>query len=68
MARIHFWLQYVGLPGFLVGLALMPSGSAWALPLTAGSATAVLLGLGTVRADCPAKYQAGGADNRLSGP
>jgi hypothetical protein len=30
----------------MLGLALMLTGRAWALPLTAGSATAVLLGLG----------------------
>lgn len=46
LARVHFWLHNVGLPGFMVGLALMLTGRAWALPLTAGAATAVLLGLG----------------------
>jgi hypothetical protein len=51
----------------MVGLALMLTGRAWVLPLTAGSATAVPLGLGTVRAECPAEYQAGGADKRLCG-
>jgi hypothetical protein len=64
---MHFWLQNVGLPGVMVGLALMLTGRAWVLPLTAGSATAVLLGLGTVRAECPAEYQAGGAYKRLCG-
>jgi hypothetical protein len=45
LARLHFWLHNIGLPGFMIGLALMLTGGQWALPLTAGSATLVLLGL-----------------------
>ncbi|MGB2818124.1 MAG: hypothetical protein WBA53_00610 [Burkholderiaceae bacterium] len=45
LGRFHFWLHNIGLPGFMAGLALLLTGSEWALPLTAGSATVVLIGL-----------------------
>ena len=45
LARFHFWLHNIGLPGFMIGLALLLTGSDWALPLTAGAAIVVLLGL-----------------------
>lgn len=45
LARTHFWLHNLGLPGFMIGLALLLTGNDWALPLTAGSATIVLTGL-----------------------
>jgi cbb3-type cytochrome oxidase subunit 1 len=45
LARIHFWLHNIGLPGFMIGLALLLTGSQWALPLAAGSASIVLIGL-----------------------
>ena len=45
LARIHFWLHNIGLPCFMAGLALLLTGSEWVLPLTAGAATVVLVGL-----------------------
>lgn len=45
LARSHFWLHNVGLPAFMAGLALLLSGNEWALPIAAGSATVVLVGL-----------------------
>ena len=45
LARLHFWLHNIGLPCFMAGLALLLTGTEWALPLTAGSATVVLIGL-----------------------
>lgn len=45
LARIHFWLHNVGLPGFMAGLALVLSGNDWALPIAAASAMVVLVGL-----------------------
>lgn len=45
LARIHFWLHNLGLPLFMGSLALMLTGREWALPLTAGAATTVLVGL-----------------------
>jgi len=45
LARWHFWLHNLGLPAFMGGLALMLSGTEAAFPLTAGGASAVLLGL-----------------------
>ena len=45
LARIHFWLHNLGLPCFMVALALMLLGREWILPFLAGSATTVLVGL-----------------------
>ena len=48
LARIHFWLHNLGLPVFMVGLAMVLSGSeaaASAMPILAGAATVVLVGL-----------------------
>ena len=45
LARAHFWLHNIGLPGFMIGLALLLTGNPWAMPLAAGSATLVLVGL-----------------------
>lgn len=44
LARIHFWLHNLGLPAFMIGLALLLTGSEWALPV-AGAATVVMVGL-----------------------
>lgn len=46
LARWHFWLHNLGLPAFMIGLALMLTGTEAAFPLTAGGAVALLLGLG----------------------
>jgi len=45
LARIHFWIHNLGLPVFMVGLALVLSGSEAALPVLATAATVVLVGL-----------------------
>jgi hypothetical protein len=45
LARLHFWLHNLGLPAFMAGLALLLSGNEKALPIVAGSATVVLVGL-----------------------
>ena len=45
LARIHFWLHNLGLPVFMVGLALVLSGSEAALPILATAATVVLVAL-----------------------
>jgi len=45
LARIHFWLHNLGLPVFMVALALMLSGHESVMPLVAIAALVVLLGL-----------------------
>lgn len=45
LARFHFWLHNLGLPLFMIGLALLLTGSEWARPLVAGSSTVVMIGL-----------------------
>jgi len=45
LARWHFWLHNLGLPVFMIGLALLLSGRAWALPVTIAGSTAALVGL-----------------------
>ena len=45
LARIHFWLHNLGLPVFMVALALMISGNESVLPVVAIAALVVLLGL-----------------------
>lgn len=45
LARVHFWMHNVGLPVFMLGLALVLSQHEWALPLTVIGAITVLLGL-----------------------
>jgi cbb3-type cytochrome oxidase subunit 1 len=45
LARIHFWIHNLGLPVFMVGLALVLSGSEAALPVLATAASVVLVGL-----------------------
>lgn len=45
LAHLHFWLHNIGLPGFMIGLAVMLTGEERALPLVAGFAVLALLGL-----------------------
>jgi hypothetical protein len=45
LARMHFWLHNVGLPVFMVGLALLLTGTEAGMPMTAGGASVVLVGL-----------------------
>jgi cbb3-type cytochrome oxidase subunit 1 len=45
LARMHFWLHNLGLPVFMVGLALLLTGTEAGNPLTAVGATVVLFGL-----------------------
>jgi hypothetical protein len=45
LARFHFWLHNIGLPAFMIGLALLLTGSEWALPLVAGASIVVTIGL-----------------------
>jgi cbb3-type cytochrome oxidase subunit 1 len=45
LARWHFWLHNVGLPVFMIGLALLLTGSAAMTPVVATGATVVVVGL-----------------------
>lgn len=45
LARIHFWLHNLGLPVFMVGLALLLTGSESAGAIVGISASVVLIGL-----------------------
>jgi cbb3-type cytochrome oxidase subunit 1 len=45
LARAHFWMHNAGLPVFMLGLALLLTGRAWAEVLTAGAGAVVALGL-----------------------
>lgn len=45
LARLHFWLHNLGLPVFMVGLALLLTGTEAGNPMTAVGATIVLVGL-----------------------
>jgi hypothetical protein len=45
LAKIHFWLHNLGLPVFMVGLAMLLTGSESAGPVVGISASAVLAGL-----------------------
>ena len=45
LARIHFWLHNLGLPGFMIGLGVMLTGTESFMPFVAFSASAVLIGL-----------------------
>jgi hypothetical protein len=45
LARLHFWLHNIGLPGFMIGLGLLLSGYEAVFPLVLVSATAVIVGL-----------------------
>lgn len=45
LAHIHFWLHNLGLPVFMIGLAMLLTGRGSSVPLIATAATAVLIGL-----------------------
>jgi cbb3-type cytochrome oxidase subunit 1 len=45
LARMHFWLHNAGLPVFMIGLGLVLSGTASLLPIVAGAAVVVVIGL-----------------------
>lgn len=45
LARLHFWLHNLGLPVFMIGLALLLTGTEAGVPITGAGATAVLIGL-----------------------
>jgi len=45
LAKIHFWLHNLGLPTFMVGLAIMLGGNEAMLPVVAGGALVLLVGL-----------------------
>ena len=45
LAKLHFWLHNLGLPVFMVGLALLLTGTEAGNPITAIGATVVLVGL-----------------------
>ena len=46
LARTHFWLHNLGLPAFMVALALLLMGQPVPVPVVAVAAIVVLLGLG----------------------
>lgn len=45
LAQVHFWLHNLGLPVFMVGLALMLSGRTELMPVVGIGATTLLAGL-----------------------
>ena len=45
LARAHFWLHNIGLPVFMVGLALMLTGSQGVMAVIAAGASTLLIGL-----------------------
>jgi cbb3-type cytochrome oxidase subunit 1 len=45
LARIHFWLHNLGLPGFMIGLSVLLTGTESFKPFVALSASTVLIGL-----------------------
>ena len=45
LARLHFWLHNLGLPVFMIGLALLLTGTEAGGPITGTGATVVLIGL-----------------------
>lgn len=51
LARIHFWLHNLGLPVFMVGLALLLTGSESAGAIVGISASVVLIGLAVFAAN-----------------
>lgn len=59
LARLHFWLHNAGLPVFMVGLAMLLSGTAGATPVVALAATVVLAGLVLFAANVLVNVRAG---------
>ena len=45
LARIHFWLHNIGLPFFMLGLGLVLTGHAAAIPVVSISAASIIIGL-----------------------
>lgn len=45
LAMAHFWLHNIGLPVFMIGLALMLTGNQGVMPVIAAGATTLLIGL-----------------------
>jgi len=51
LARIHFWLHNIGLPFFMIGLGLVLTGHAGAVPIVSISASVVIVGLAAFTAN-----------------
>ncbi len=51
LARIHFWLHNLGLPGFMLALGILLTGSESAGPFVGISAIVVILGLASFAAN-----------------
>ncbi|WP_211440711.1 hypothetical protein [Collimonas humicola] len=51
LARIHFWLHNIGLPFFMLGLGLVLTGHAAAVPIVSISAGCVTIGLAAFTAN-----------------
>jgi hypothetical protein len=67
LATLHFWLHNLGLPVFMAGLAAMLTGTDAALPVTAGGATTVLVGLALFALNVLLNVRAGQAATRVEG-
>ncbi|HQR22228.1 MAG TPA: hypothetical protein PLE54_11095 [Burkholderiaceae bacterium] len=61
LARWHFWLHNIGLPVFMAGLALLLNGVDAAFPLTAGGASALLVGFALFALNVLLNIRAGSA-------
>ena len=61
LARWHFWLHNIGLPVFMAGLALLLNGVEAAFPLTAGGASALLVGFALFALNVLLNIRAGSA-------
>jgi cbb3-type cytochrome oxidase subunit 1 len=51
LARIHFWLHNIGLPVFMLGLAMLLSGKESSGPIVGISASIVIVGLAAFAAN-----------------
>ena len=67
LATLHFWLHNLGLPVFMAGLAAMLTGTEAALPVTAGGATVVLVGLALFALNVLLNVRAGQAATNVEG-
>jgi cbb3-type cytochrome oxidase subunit 1 len=67
LATLHFWLHNLGLPVFMAGLAALLTGTNGALPVTAGGATTVLVGLALFALNVLLNVRAGEAATRAEG-
>jgi cbb3-type cytochrome oxidase subunit 1 len=61
LAKVHFWLHNLGLPFFMLGLGLLLTGHADALPLLSVSASIVIVGLAAFTANVLLNVKAGPA-------